>query len=165
MSDSHRSIAYVGEAEVLSKRIACYLNKANNALQKVKAMENTDAGLSQNELRRALRDNHKIATLRNAMRLARICENCTSEGCPVTIERLRIDEEGGILGIEINANLFAGESGRVFLESLSILQMGRQGYRIDNRNRSAVAKELATQIPALNRLRGAGGVGERPAVW
>ena len=153
-SDSKRSIAYVGEAEVLSKRIACYLNKGNDQLQKAKATENTDADLSQNELRRALRDNHKIATLRNGVRLASICENCTCESCSVKLERLRIDEEGAILGIEINTNLFADEIGRAFLESLSILQMERQGYKIDNRNRSVMGKELATKLTALNAVRG-----------
>jgi len=95
-----------------------------------------------------------MATLRNGVRLVCICESCTSEGCPATLERLRIDEEAGILGIEINANLFADEIGRAFLESLSILQMERQGYSIDNRNRSAVAMELATKLSALNGLRG-----------
>ena len=59
-----------------------------------------------------------------------------------------------ITEVQINANLFADEISRAFLASLSILQMERQGYRIDNRNRSAVAKELATKLSALNGLRG-----------
>ena len=153
-ADSKRSIAYVGEAEVLSKRIARYLNAGNQQLYNAKESETTDRDLSERELRRALRDNHKIVTLRNGVRLARICENCTSESCSVKLERLRIDEEGAILGIEINANLFADKIGRAFLESLSILQMEQQGYRIDNRNRSAMAKELATKLPALKGARG-----------
>lgn len=152
-SDSKRSIAYVGEAGVLSERIARYLNKGNEQFQNANESENADKDWSQEDLRRALRDNHRVATLRNGVRLARICENCTSEDCSVKLESLQIDEEGVILGIEINSNLFADEIGRAFLESFSILQMEREGYTIDNRHRSAIGKNLATKLPALKRTR------------
>jgi hypothetical protein len=141
--DSGKPTAYVGEAEVLCDRLVEYIYEANRQFRNSgEASAEDESGHTEAELRAALKENHRVSTVRIGAELRRKCESRSVE-----LQKLRIDEEKSCLGIEVRAGLLNDKIGRVFLEHWAILKTEMDGYRMLNRDTSIVSKMLRKNVP------------------
>ena len=123
--------AYIGQGGSLRVRLSPYLNAAFKPI--TSAMEDSFA---EQQLIRGIKRIHGSSVVRIGECLAG--KSATSN---VSLQRLRITEEGMICGVEISDHLLHEKLGRVFLEHWATLYTEKRGYTILNRNQSIWQKE------------------------
>lgn len=139
--DSGRPSAYVGEAADLSSRLARYLNAENNWTRDAQnSSRSPHDAFTERDLTVALRANRREPIARIGARLA-WCDTRDAQ-----LQKLRVEEEGLILGVEVSARLLDHKIGRVFLEHWAILKMESEGYRMLNRDPSQASKAVRQKL-------------------